>query len=50
MSFAEADLLENLNFFIEMINKVRPASAKGHYIKKIVVSGTMTPGVEVAEA
>ena len=48
MSFSEADLLENLDFFMATINKIRPAAAKGQYIKKLVVSGTMTPGVQVA--
>ncbi len=47
-SFSETDLLENLNFFMTTIEKIRPASAKGQYIKKIVISGTMTPGVQVA--
>ncbi|MCH6551903.1 MAG: 50S ribosomal protein L1 [Planctomycetes bacterium] len=48
MSFAEADLIENLEYFMAVIDKVKPASAKGHYVKKCVVSGTMTPGVEIA--
>ena len=48
MSFAENDLIDNLNFFLETIEKIRPAATKGTYIKKCVISGTMTPGVEVA--
>jgi len=48
MSFPEADLLENLEYFVATINKIRPAAAKGQYIKKLVVSGTMTPGVQIA--
>jgi large subunit ribosomal protein L1 len=47
MSFSEADLLENFNHFVSTINRIRPAAAKGQYIKKLVVSGTMTPGVQV---
>ena len=47
MSFSESDLVENLTFFMETIEKVRPAATKGVYIKKAVVSGTMTPGVEI---
>jgi large subunit ribosomal protein L1 len=50
MSFPENDLAENLDFFVKTIEKARPASAKGVYIKKITVSGTMTPGVQVAHA
>jgi len=47
MSFKEADLLANLEHFIATINKVKPATAKGTYIKKCVISGSMTPGVQV---
>ena len=47
MSFSEADLTENLDFFMDTIEKIRPASAKGTYLKKAVVSGTMTPGVQI---
>lgn len=50
MSFSEADLLENLEHFLGTIERARPQSAKGQYIKKITVSGTMTPGVEVRHA
>lgn len=48
MSFSEADLAANLEHFLHTIEKIKPASAKGTYIKKCVVSGTMTPGVQVA--
>ena len=48
MSFTEEDLVENLVHFVELIDKIRPASAKGQYVKKLVISGTMTPGVQVA--
>ncbi|MEO0482858.1 MAG: 50S ribosomal protein L1 [Planctomycetota bacterium] len=47
MSFPDADLAENLEFFISTIEKAKPSSMKGTYIKKIAVSGTMTPGVQV---
>lgn len=46
-SFSEKDLTENLEFFIQAIEKVKPATAKGTYVKKIVVHGAMTPGVQV---
>jgi large subunit ribosomal protein L1 len=32
---------------MDAIKKARPASAKGTYIKKIVVTTTMGPGVKV---
>jgi large subunit ribosomal protein L1 len=48
MSFSESDLTENLEFFLNKIETLRPAAVKGSYMKKCVISGTMTPGVEVA--
>jgi len=48
MSFPEQDLVENLEFFITTINRIRPAAAKGQYIKKMVISATMTPAIQVA--
>jgi large subunit ribosomal protein L1 len=47
MSFSEGDLLENLQHFIHTIETSRPSSVKGTYIKKIAISGTMTPSVLV---
>jgi large subunit ribosomal protein L1 len=46
-SFPEADLIANIEAFINHIKKVRPASAKGTYIKKVSLSATMTPGVAI---
>ncbi|MCH2136803.1 MAG: 50S ribosomal protein L1 [Phycisphaerales bacterium] len=48
MGFTEEQLAENLEHFLELVEKIRPASVKGVYIKKCVISGTMTPSVEVA--
>ncbi|HMN95487.1 MAG TPA: 50S ribosomal protein L1 [Phycisphaerales bacterium] len=48
MSFPEGDLATNLEAFIAHINRIRPSAAKGQYIKKCVISGTMSPGVLVA--
>jgi large subunit ribosomal protein L1 len=48
MSFPEADLAANLEAFIATIHRIKPASAKGTYIKKCVISGTMTPGIQIA--
>jgi large subunit ribosomal protein L1 len=48
MSFSDVALRENLEAFIAVIQKIRPASAKGTYIKKCVVAGCMSPGVQVA--
>lgn len=47
MSFSEGELLANLEHFIKTIDNLRPSSVKGAYIKKIAISGTMTPSVLV---
>ena len=48
MSFNEADLVANIQHFIATIERARPSSTKGQYIKKVTISGTMTPGIRVA--
>lgn len=48
MSFDDKSLVENLEHFVQTIEKAKPATVKGIYIKKISVSGTMTPGVQIA--
>lgn len=46
-SFDEKKIIENVMFFIETVQKARPAGAKGQFIKKITVSSTMGPGIKV---
>ena len=46
-SFTEDALKENLLALIDAVNKARPASTKGIYLKKVSVSSTMGPGVRV---
>jgi len=48
MSFSEEDLIENLNFFVNLVSKARPAAVKGEYIKNCSISGTMTPSIKIA--
>lgn len=50
LSFAPEDLKANIMAFVDHIRRMKPASAKGTYIKKICVSGTMTPGIHVDAA
>lgn len=45
LSFSDTDLKDNINAFVEHIRKIKPASSKGHYFKRVCVSGTMTPSV-----
>ena len=46
-SFSEKDLVENVNAFIDTIQKARPSGAKGLYMKKCTVTSTMGPGVKI---
>jgi len=45
VSFGSEKILENLETFIQTINKVKPASAKGRYILNGALSLTMSPAV-----
>lgn len=45
--FDSSKLEDNLNFLLADLNKLKPASAKGIYIKKVSVSTTMGAGVAV---
>lgn len=46
-SFSAAQLTENLTTFLEALWKARPAAAKGQYVKAIVLSSTMGPGIRL---
>lgn len=45
--FTEKKLIENVNAFIETIQKARPAGAKGTFINKVTLSSTMGPGIKI---
>lgn len=47
VSFEEGKLVENLGTLFEELNKVKPSSAKGTYMKSVTVTSTMGPGVKV---
>jgi len=47
-SFDKKKLMENVEAFVNHIKRVKPASAKGAYIKKACLSATMSPAVEVS--
>ncbi len=48
-SFEAEKLVENIEAFVSHIKKIKPAAAKGTYIKKMCVSATMSPGIIVSE-
>lgn len=45
--FDDQKLIENYNVFMETLKKVKPASVKGDFIKKVTLSSTMGPGIKV---
>jgi large subunit ribosomal protein L1 len=47
VSFDENKIVENAREFLNVINKLKPSSAKGTYIKSISLSSTMSPGIRV---
>ena len=47
MSFTPEQIYQNAKEFINMIIKLKPAAAKGTYIKSIYLSSTMSLGVKV---
>lgn len=47
VSFSAENLLENIRVFVDTVQKARPTGVKGTYMKKIYLSSTMGPGIEV---
>lgn len=47
LSFDEQALIENARAFTEAILRARPAAAKGQYVRKLIMSSTMGPGVRI---
>ncbi len=47
VSFDEAKLVENYGAALDEISRAKPASSKGTYLKKVAVSTTMGPGIQV---
>ncbi len=46
-SFGPEQLLENYQAAIEEIQRLKPSSAKGRYVKKVTLSTTMGPGIQI---
>ncbi|OIO71013.1 MAG: 50S ribosomal protein L1 [Zetaproteobacteria bacterium CG_4_9_14_3_um_filter_49_83] len=46
-SFDDAKLVENIEFLLSELNRMKPAAAKGRYVQGIVVSSTMGAGIRV---
>ena len=46
-SFSDEDLQTNIEAFIEHIRRVKPSGVRGQFIRRVCLSGTMTPSVTV---
>jgi large subunit ribosomal protein L1 len=47
VSFSERQLVENMTVLMQAVIKAKPATARGTYLKKVVVAPTMGPGIRV---
>lgn len=47
LSFNKEKLVENINALLSAINRAKPATAKGQFLKSIVLSSTMGPGIKL---
>ena len=47
VSFSSEAILENLKAFVAAINKAKPSTAKGRYVKNAAISLTMSPSVNI---
>ena len=46
-SFSEEQLADNFQTLIDAVNKAKPATLKGQYMKSVSVAPTMGPGVKI---
>jgi large subunit ribosomal protein L1 len=46
-SFETEKLVDNIDAFVSHIKKIKPAAAKGTYIKKMCISATMSPAITI---
>jgi large subunit ribosomal protein L1 len=47
VSFPEDKLIENIRTMVQTLIKLKPAAAKGTYLKSIYISSTMGPGIKM---
>ena len=45
--FEKSDVINNIKFFYETISKERPSGIKGDFVKKVSISPTMGPGINI---
>jgi len=49
LNFENEKLIDNTKAFINTIIKMKPASAKGQYVKSLFLSSTMGPGLKISK-
>jgi large subunit ribosomal protein L1 len=47
LNFSQEQLVENITAFLNHLKTVKPAAAKGIYIRTVTISATMSPGIPV---
>ncbi|MBX5490629.1 MAG: 50S ribosomal protein L1 [Chloroflexi bacterium] len=47
LSFSTEQLLENLGAFIDAVQRAKPSSLKGQYLRSIALAATMSPGIKL---
>jgi len=47
ISFSPDQLLDNMTAFIDVVKKAKPSASKGTYVRRVVVTDTMAPGIKV---
>ena len=50
VGFDSVKLQENLNSLLDELKRIKPASAKGVYVKKVSISSTMGPGLVIDQS
>ena len=47
INFSDEQLVENINAFLSYLRSLKPAAAKGTYLRSVTVSATMSPGIRI---
>jgi large subunit ribosomal protein L1 len=47
LNFSDEQLVENITTFLNHLRTVKPAAAKGTYLRSVTISATMSPGIRV---
>jgi large subunit ribosomal protein L1 len=47
ISFSAENLLENIKSMIETLNRLKPSSSKGNYMRSFSLASTMSPGIRI---